>query len=103
LKFGSFGFGAFLVEKEDLVFVGKTLVECYTGFVDFDLVLCLLVGEPFVALLAVVHEHVPDGEGCGDSTDDCRINVSILFCRFYVLCSCLSPLGIWRRSNQDGV
>jgi hypothetical protein len=33
----------------------------------------LLVGEPFVALLAVVHEHVSDGEGCGNSTDDCCI------------------------------
>jgi hypothetical protein len=76
LKVGSFDFGALLVEKEDLVFVGEALVECYAGFVDFDFVLCLLVGEPFVALLAVVHEHVSDGEGCGDSTDDCWVNVS---------------------------
>jgi len=70
LEFCSFGFGALLVEEQNLVFVGEALGECDAGFIDLDLMLCLLVGEPFVALLAVVHEHVSDGEGCGDSTDD---------------------------------
>ena len=71
MQFGGLDLGTLLVEEEDLVFVGEALVEGYTGFVDLDLVLGLLIGEPFIALAAIVHEHVSDGEGCGNSRDDC--------------------------------
>jgi hypothetical protein len=62
----------------------------------------LLVGEPFVALLAVVHEHVSDGEGCGDSTDDCWDTVSVSSSSSF-LDSCLSPLGSKASDLRHGV
>lgn len=62
LELGGFLLGALLVQEQDLVFVGEALVEGYAGFVDLYFVLGLLVGQPFVALAAVVHEHVADGE-----------------------------------------